>query len=631
MQLQVIPNSVLTELAKRQYQKIEKRKPSRLTLLDRNSEELALTSPASSVFARPKLIPKKKKTARTLALILGGTYEDWYRRLRTKKPFVWIRRQVSKEVAERLAKQKLPGIYVESENKRIYPNGELASAVIGFTDIDGKGISGLELALNDQLLLQGDKVSVPRDGRGTPSYLERDYVKSGDSEPVGVSLTLDRTVQFVLEEELEQAMKDTGGKEAMGIVVDPYTGEIFGMAQKPSFDPNTPSDFPKTAFANRLLSHLYEPGSIAKVFFAAEAIQQGLMTPNTLIDCENGRMSFGNKTIKEAEPDHNFGILPLEKVIRYSSNIGAVKIVQALGTDRTRSTIDKFGWTQKTGIRLPAEAASPAKGESFWLPIFLATVGFGQGISVTPLQMVMAFAPFANGGYTVRPRILMEEVTHTQNFELRRVLSPRTVELMKRILVQVTEGEKGTALLAKIPGVKVAGKTGTAQKYEAGVGYQSQKYFSSFVGFLPADKPQLLVGVMVDEPKWPYYASQTAAPLFRRVAERSLQILDRVPREIAQQKPDKTVESPRRNLAAATPKPTKPQPARMTLSAEGEWIMPELMGKGMRETLQIMGKYSDNLKLLGSGFLTHQTPPSGTPVNKNTPVTLLFDSTSVGP
>ncbi len=609
VQLQVLGNATLESLAARQYQKIGSVAPFRLPIYDRNHEELAVSIPASSVFARPKLIRQKRRTAKVLAKVLGGSPAKWLNRLETPKPFVWLHRQLSAETAQQLSGLKLKGIFVEPENKRVYPTGALASQILGFTDIDGKGISGLELSLDGELLEKESRFAVSRDGKGNPSYIDKGYAKQIE-ERKGMFVTLDRRLQNLVEEELATATETAGAEAIFAVVMDPHTGEIFAMGQRPTFDPNRIRDSSPSTYSNRIISHLFEPGSTMKVLLAAEAIERKLMTRSTLVDCGDGKIVIGKETIHEAEANHRYSLLPLEKVIRFSSNVGAVRIAQTLGASGLRSAMDRFGLLSKTGINLPGEVAAGAKPKDFWIPIHLATAGFGQGISVTPLQMVASYAPFANGGFLVKPRIL--QGGGDSGKESRRVISPQTAEIMKEILISVTE-EKGTGINARIQGIKVAGKTGTAQKYEAGVGYGGHKYFASFIGFLPADKPELLIGVMVDEPKRSYYGAQVAAPLFKRIAERALQILDRLPkREIVKTEIPMIKEE------------VEDFPLVLTEAGDGKWVMPELKGIAVREALWLLGKKMDRIKVTGNGYLESQSPKAGTIVDAETNISLHF-------
>jgi len=614
VQLQVLINPELELLAQKQFQRVGRTSPHRLSIYDRNREELAVSLPSSSLFARPRLIRSKEKVARALSEILGGSREKWLKRLDSTKSFVWIQRQVDEDKAHEIVRRRLSGIFIETESKRQYPGGSLAASVLGFTDIDGNGISGLEHTLNEELLRKGTQFQLARDGKGNPSYLSKKYFREDDGR-TGVYVTLDRRLQHALEEELERAQEETGAKSVMAAVMDPFTGEIFAIGQTPGFDPNHSSDYPADRFTNHVLSHLYEPGSTMKTILAAEALQLGLLDTNSLIDCEQGHMKVGGTRINEAEADHKFGRIPLEKVIHVSSNVGAVKVAQTLGVERVRAALDKFGLTQKTGINLPGEAFMPPRGEKFWRPLALANVGFGQGISATPLQMLSAYAPFANGGYLVRPRILLRENVSNERLEVRRVLSPATVAKMRQILLGVTEAKGGTGSLARIPNIRVAGKTGTAQKYEAGVGYNSQKYFSSFIGFLPANRPELLVGVFLDEPTKAFYAPRVAAPLFRRIAERALQILDRLPK--------KSIAQTDANTSPLSPDSVPPLPI-LVESGIGQWTMPDLKGLSVREALRLVGKQLDNVRVSGNGYLATQSPAAGARIEAKTPVVLEF-------
>jgi cell division protein FtsI (penicillin-binding protein 3) len=614
LQLQVLPNGELTQLGQKQFTRLGKKSPYRMPIYDRNHEEMAVSMSSSSVFARPKLLRSRKRTAHHLANIFGGPPSKWLQKLDMEKTFVWIQRQVNEEAAEKLAALSLPGVFIEPENRRLYPNGMLAGSLIGFTDIDGNGISGLEHSLDKELLESPNHVRMLKDGKGNPSYID----KRGQevlAKKAAIYLTLDRRIQNVVEEELVKAMEESGAKSAMAVVMDPHNGEIFAMGQLPGFDPNNAKDFSQSLFTNRVVSHLYEPGSTLKVLFAAEAIQSGILNKDSLIDCENGKLRVADRTINEADTNHRFGLIPLKQVVEASSNVGAVKIAQQLGSDRVRATLDKFGLTSKTNVFLPGEVSSGPKSDEFWKPIHLATVGFGQGISVTPLQMVAAYAPFANGGYLIQPRILMREspAVTGESPEIRRVLSTETVQVMREMMLAVTEGKHGTGKKAQIAGLKVAGKTGTAQKYEPGEGYSNEKYFSSFIGFLPADNPQLLVGIMVDEPsKGSYYGGEAAGPIFKRIAERSLQILDRIPKSVA------SADKP-----ASAPKP-EPMPVSLSLSEDGSTVMPDLKGLSMREVLRILARYSQNISVNGAGFLVTQSPSPGSALQDSTSIQLSF-------
>jgi len=595
----------------------------RFPILDRNQEELAVSITSGSIYARPKQIKRKQRTAWVLSRHLGESTGFWLKKLRSGRPFIWLQRQAQPQVSQKIAALKLPGVYVEQENKRVYPNGTVAANILGFTDIDGKGISGVELSLNDELIAEETKTKILRDGKGNASYIGP-KVSTLEEQARSIYLTIDRRVQHAVEELLAEGSRSMEAKSLMAIVMDPYQGEIYALAQYPSFDPNKPSQSPQRQITNQLISHLYEPGSTMKVILAAQALQMGLFSPHSQIDCGGGKIAFGDKVIREAEIDHNYETLPFDKVICYSSNIGAIRIAEALGTQQVRSTIDQFGLTAKTGISLPGEISSLPKDDHYWLPIFLATTSFGQGISTTPIQMLTAFAPFANGGYLTKPRILMRETFTAQSNIQKRILTPSTVEAMRKILLSVTSDKKGTGISARVPGIEVAGKTGTAQKYDPTLGYNAQKYFSSFLGFLPAEKPELLIGVWVDEPKWPYYSSQTAAPLFSKIAHRSMQILGRFPQKKKMPKlVAKTKKGRKPEIASATiPKNTTS--IQLTHDSDGHLMMPDLKGLSMRQAIELMGKHTQDLEISGSGFLATQMPSAGSKLGNSTQIKLGF-------
>jgi len=616
-QLQLWKNSGLEVLAQRQYNKINKKIQYRRPLLDRNGEELAVSMPSVSVFAHPKMIKARKKTATSLARVLGGSPQKWLQKLDKRKSFVWLHRQLTEELANKLIALKLRGVFVEPENHRYYPNSTLAAQTLGFTDIDGNGIAGIELFLNKQLVDSRSKTAIPRDGKGNLSYLEKNYGDSFNNKD-GIRLTLDRRIQHVVDEELEKAEKTTGGRNVMAVVIDPHTGEIIAIGQRPLLDSNHPSGTPAGHATNLWTSHLYEPGSTLKPIFAAEALESKLFSPNSKIDCEMGNLKIGNMVIHEAEENHKFGKITLSEIIQHSSNAGAAKVALSLGPKKLKQTLDNFNLTKKTEISLPGEVSSVAKSDDAWKAFYQATVGFGQGISVTPLQMVMAYTPFANDGYWVRPKILLNEVEipGVNASSARKILSSNTVKAMREMLVAVTESDRATGNKAKIDGIRVAGKTGTAQKYEPGLGYDSKKYLASFIGFLPAEKPELLIGVMIDEPKFPYYGGIIAAPVFKRIAERSMQIMDRVPKTAVVKN---LVTPPREHMMPEL----IPMPE-IRVAADGVWYMPNLKGLSMREALRILGEHVNSVKMVGEGFVDRQSPESGAIISPQSEVNLHF-------
>lgn len=610
-QLQVFPHPELKAVAARQLHRSGKIAPYRLPILDRNGEELAVSIPASSVFARPRLVRSPKRAARVLSGVLGGGPEKWLKKLKSNKPFVWLERQITPEAAKKIASRGLSGVFVEAENRRIYPNGTLAAHVLGFTDVDGNGLAGIELKLNEELLKSEPNPALLRDGRGKPSYVGRQILTESPSR--GIYLTIDRRLQNLLEEELERSMEETHAQAAMGVILHPTTGEVLALAQRPTFDPGAANRFPAEVMTNRLVGHLLEPGSTLKTIFAAQALETGLLRRDSLIDCEGGKYRVADKVFSEAHAV-GFRKINLEKILRFSSNIGALKVAHTLGAERVAATLDKFGLTSKTGVELPGETVFGPRSSKFWTPIHLATAGFGQGISATPLQVVASYLPFANGGYWLRPKLILTNGDDAKPV-MKRVISPKTAAWVRDMLVSVTEQKGGTGQRARVAGMHVAGKTGTAQKYDREGGYQSGKYYSSFVGFLPAEQPELAIGIMLDEPsKEFYYGGDTAAPVFRRVAERAMPLIRRQPGQATTEFSQFAKGVPTPSLDGA--------------GDDGFWLMPDLKGVSMREALRLMGTRMDRVKVSGSGYLAEQNPPAGEMVSLRTPVRLHFRPSS---
>jgi cell division protein FtsI (penicillin-binding protein 3) len=484
----------------------------------------------------------------------------------------------------------------------------LGAHVVGFTGIDGIGLSGVELALNDELLHDKPIASVIKDGKGNPSYVDKGYLKGQDVKP-GTYLTLDRRVQNIIEEEIEKTRSDFKAKSAMAIVMDPNSGEVFALAQSPAFDPNMPNQSPSENQRNSVISGLFEPGSTMKVLLASELLEQKLADPKTNFDCGNGELVIYDKTIREAEAIHRFKQLSLEKIIRYSSNVGAVRFGQLLGKERFKEMFARFGLNRKTGIDLPGENSSPIKNNYLDIPLHLATASFGQGIAVTPLQMVTAFAPIANGGFYVTPKLLVKDVNPFE--PKKRILSDFTAKRMREILTSVVES--GTGANAKLTGIQVAGKTGTAQKFEGAKGYSGGKYFSSFIGFLPADKPKLLIGVMVDEPTEKYFAADVAVPLFKRIGERVIYTMDLMPKPQFTKSNSKELPSYRVSKAD------------LVATENGQWVMPDLQGRSLRDLMKSVGGVFDSLIIEGSGYVNKQDPAPGVPVSSQTPIKLTLN------
>lgn len=523
--LQLVSDVRLQSLQKRQFKTVVTLSARRGDVLDRNEHELAVSMTSYSLFADPKIIEEPKKVARMLSKELKIPYRQVEEKLHNrKKRFVWIERHIEKHIRDTIAEQKIRGLGFIEESKRIYPNERLLSHVLGFVGSEGKGIEGLELKYNEALEAAKRKVSLQRDARGRP-LIVNGQIFNQVPDGADVVLTIDREIQFILEQELAQAVSRHQADSAVGVVLDAQTSEVLAMASSPSFDPNRADKFSADRRRNRVIVDSFEPGSVMKSFVVAGALSRGLVQPETRIDTEGGMLRIGKRVIREADAKHRFQSLTVKEILQYSSNVGATKIAFKMGSDAVRESLERFGFGEKTGIDLPGEAKGIMQSGP-WKGHLLANISFGHGITATALQVANGYAAIANGGVLHQPYVVKEirdhengEVIVTQPKTIRRVLTEEQVAKMKKMLLAVTSKE-GTGYNARVPGFPVAGKTGTAQKVNPnGRGYLRGGYISSFAGFIPADHPKFVIYVVVDHPRKEYYGSAVAAPIFSHVAK----------------------------------------------------------------------------------------------------------------
>ncbi len=522
--LQILPNDRLKSLQKRQFETVVTLNPRRGDVLDRNNHELAISMPSYALFADPKIIEEPKKVARILAQELHVPAKVIEEKLRLrKKRFIWIERQLSKSVRDVIDNLQIRGLGFIEESKRVYPNERLLSQVIGFVGGDGQGLEGLELKYNEQLQAESKKVSIHRDARGRP-LIVNGQIFNQVPDGFDVQLTVDRELQFILEQELAGAVREHEADSAVGVILDAQSSEVLAMASSPTFDPNRASDYSPDRRRNRAVTDSFEPGSTMKTFLIAGALAKGLIEPNTKFDCEGGSMRIGKRVIREAEAREKYELLTVSEILAHSSNVGVTKIALKLGDEKVKEVMSLFGFGEKTGVDLPGEVKGIIQPLP-WHDHLLSNISFGQGITATALQIANAYAIIANGGFLRQPYIVKTirdhetgEVSETRPYTLRRVLSGEQVAKM-RIMLNAVTAENGTGLAARVPGFPVAGKTGTAQKVNPeGRGYISGGYISSFAGFLPTNDPRFVIYVAVDRPRKGYYGGSVAAPLFSRIA-----------------------------------------------------------------------------------------------------------------
>ena len=517
-------------------------------IYDRVGRELAINVRAASVYAHPRSVTNVSGASFQLASLLGCEKQSLIRKLDVDKSFVWLRRGAKDDIGQKIDDAAIPGIGVTKEQRRVYPSGLdtsgqlLASGtgaqVVGFTNIDGLGVEGIEKSANRYLRgTNGFLVAeVDKDGRVIPET-RRASLKAHDGKDV--VLTIDAYIQHVAEEALKKTFDSSKARGATAIVMDPKTGEILAMANMPTFNPNSRTGSKPESWRNRAATDLYEPGSTLKMVTASAALEEKIINSETVFAHCTGCTQIGRRKVRcvlhhPYERGHSSVNLP--KMIEFSCNIGASQLGLKLGAERLYRYEKAFGLLSTTGSGLPGEVTGSLDGPSNWPQIKCANVAFGQGIAVTPLQMANAYSVIANGGVMMRPTIIKEirnkdgslyrEYTPTM---VRRVVSEATAEQMKTALIACVT--VGTGKPGAVDGYWVAGKTGSAQKVrEDGKGYASGAFVASFIGFLPASKPKLVILVAVDEPKGTHWGATVAAPVFKEIATKAMWYL-RAPRD----------------------------------------------------------------------------------------------------
>lgn len=494
-------------------------------ILDRSGVPLAITLDARDLYANPELVTDPGGEAEQIARILGLKPKDVRSALEADGTFAYVARQVDLDVAQQVEDLRLAGIGSLSAPKRYYPAGALASQVLGFVGIDGTGLAGLEEQFETELAgTPGERrVEVAPDGQPIAQGI------SAETEPVdGVSLrtTIDRDIQFKTQQALASAVQDNGAKAGTVIMMIPKTGDILAMASSPSFDPNRFVSADPDRWRNRAVTDAFEPGSVNKIITAAAALESGTVSLTQRFQVP-ASMQVDEYTIHDSHP-HPVQTMLLSDIIAESSNIGIAKVAGVIGKTTLASYMNRFGFGRTTGLGFPGESDGIVPALENWSDASLATIAYGQGISVTPLQMASVYATIANGGVLVQPRLVSGTVDDTGTFTptppspSHRVIEAQTAATLTEMLAYAVEG--GTGTTAQIPWYQVAGKTGTALKPSPSGGYYSDRYVASFIGFLPAGHPQVIVAVFLDEPAT-VYGGIAAAPLFQQVARYAIQKL----------------------------------------------------------------------------------------------------------
>lgn len=611
--LHVVDSETLKKKAEKQrtmYIHLESR---RGFIFDRSGEQLAASLEVDSVYARPRKLSNKSERieiAENLSKILDMDKKNILNKLEENKPFVWVKRRVSPFTTEKIRKSNLPGIYTDPEYQRFYPLKNLAAHTIGFAGIDSKGLEGLELFYDNFLKTAPIPITAQKDNLGRP-------VMFAASERVAkrndVHTTLDRNIQFIVERELDEAVNREKAKSGIVIALDADSGEILALAVRPTYNLNVFEQAATGSRRNRAVADIFEPGSTFKVFLAAAALDLGKASRSENFFLNNGLYRYNGSEIHDVSPHKN---LSFDEILVNSSNIGAVKISEKLTKSEFYHMLQGFGFGILTDIDLPGERAGLLPPPNRWSVLTKANIAFGQGISVTPIQLAVGFAAAINGGKLYKPRLLKkitnalgETVLDNPPLLLRRTISEETsaalVEILKKAVVQ------GTGKAAAIPGVEIVGKTGTAQKADPSGGYSKEKYLMSFVGAIESIKPRIVILVLIDEPASgnDRTGGKVAAPVFRKIAEGILALSGRTPSVAGQMVVNK---EPSEKIIPAYFHNSDPRPGRKP----GEWIMPDLKGSDMRQAVDICGKMKCDLSLDGVGHVDYQSPKPGQTVRE---------------
>lgn len=646
--IQIGRDSRLDQMAHRQFRSKLLIQPRRGMILDRTGEPLAINTETQSLAMNPSKIENKRTVARLLARAMDLPYSKTLQRLQEKREFAWIKRHLTDFDLTRLKRWRLigsdgepiSGLWLVRESRRVYPHGELAAHVMGDVNLDSDGKEGIELLMNERLRGKVVSMSAVRDALGRPAFIDSVAAKAAtegrDGEPV--TLTLDASLQFSVEEELRNAVRKANAKGGTVIVMNAANGEILAMANEPSFNPNDRS-VAADRRRNRAVTDGYEPGSTMKAVLLASALNKGMKLTDSLYG-EHGSFKIQGRTISEAEAHERFEWVSLKKMIQVSSNVVAAKLALKVGADQYSTMLKNFGFGSRTDLDFPGEIPGRVPPRKSWQPLGLANMGFGQGLLVTPLQMARAYAAFANGGWLVQPTLLKNPAGKTM--PPKRILSEKVAAHVVEALESVMQ-EGGTGVKANVLGYKLAGKTGTAQKVDPATGaYSRSKYVASFIGFPifqgMRENPKIVILTAIDEPRGLYYAADTAVPLFREVFNA---VASRFSLPASQIEPAKLLaeaEKGRDVLKSVqshpAPRPSLPVPTAASIPLEWigkgsdgrmQWKMPSVQGLSVREAIQRLKGYSFQLELHGQGLVRTQFPEEGKPVSEGETIRLSLD------
>jgi cell division protein FtsI (penicillin-binding protein 3) len=627
--LQIVQSAYYIEKAEQQQRKLIPITPRRGDILDREGNVLARSVEVDSLFARPHEIKDLQRTAKTLSRLTGIPLREMTRKLSSSDHWVWVKRKLLKREKEAIELADLAGIGFQKEYRRVYPNREMASHLLGYVDVDEEGKAGLERSYNGPVRGEPGKILLLVDGLGKTYQREQQVPQAGAT----LTTTIDKTVQHIVEKELQAALAKTHASAISIVVLDPHSGAVLAMANAPAFNPNEYAKAPPSSWMNRSVGLTYEPGSTFKMVTIAAALEEGLTRPDEQIYCGDGFIVLHRRRIKDHKP---YGMLSVREIIQNSSNVGTIKVALRLGEERFKEYIERYGFGEQTSVDLPGEVRGQLRDTSEWTKTSIASIAIGQEISVTPLQTASMVATIANGGIRYKPYVVQKVRDPLGgSVEIKpqgtRVMSEKTAQLLREMLEDVVTD--GTAKGSQLEGYRAAGKTGTAQKVDPATGRYS-KYIASFAGFAPLSNPRIAMVVVIDEPKGQYYGAEVAAPVFKRIAEQVLRMKSIAP-DVPDYAPHYTA-SPEKNNEKATPKVVPAEPGAKVFEASlrlpeatddstlefGGIVVPDFTGRSLRHAADEAGKLGLDAILDGSGSVVGQYPPPGAHVRPGTKIRL---------
>jgi cell division protein FtsI (penicillin-binding protein 3) len=598
--LHLAPDQKLEKIVSRQYNRVVKEVEPRGNIYDVNGERLAISIPTYSLGIHPHLVKNSDKVAGELSRILKIPRNEIVKKVKSKNKFLWITRKMRPKQYEAIHALSLEGLKFIEESHRYYPNRELSSQILGAVGYDNEGLGGIEKFYDKYLQAQDPHRMATRDAKGR---LYEDSFNSIKRSVNHLTLTIDKSIQYIVETELKRTSQKWKAKKGMAVVMNPNTGEVLAMASYPPFNPNSYGDYNFNKWRNLPVTDTFEPGSIFKAMVAAAALESKAVTSEDKFFCEDGELTIGKLDIHDAE---KYGELSLRDIIRVSSNIGIYKVSRSIGKKYFYNVLRDFGFGENLGIDFPGEVRGILRSSDKWQEIDWANIAFGQGVSVTLLQIASAFSVIANGGLLWKPYLVKEVSRDSADSVLvnkpkliRRVVREETATIMRELLNGVVQ-TGGTGAAAGVPGYEVAGKTGTAQKFDwEQHAYSNDKYVTSFVGFLPANNPEFVIAVSIDEPKGIVYGGTVAAPTFRRMASGIVQHLKIPPQhmKVPVIEVRNTPEIPKARLIAK-------------VNQDG-FTIPNLAGLTVREVLSLLDGQDITVAIEGSGVAVRQEPGPG--------------------